>query len=69
MLIGEITEVTTNDFGLTKMAYVKPAADFSMLENVIIAKRKTTAVDGSDGNATNADLTNEVDEAAVEGDE
>ncbi|MCH7322238.1 rod shape-determining protein MreC [Solibacillus sp. MA9] len=69
MLIGEITEVTTDDFGLTKMAYVKPAADFSMLENVIIAKRKTTAVDGSDGNATNADLTNEVDEAAVEGDE
>ncbi|WP_274307583.1 rod shape-determining protein MreC [Solibacillus daqui] len=69
MLIGEITEVTTDDFGLTKMAYVKPAADFSMLENVIIAKRKTTAVDGSDGDATNADLTNEVDEAAVEGDE
>ena len=59
ILIGEITEVTTDDFGLTKMAYVKPAADFSMLENVIIAKRKTIAVDGSDGNATNADLTNE----------
>lgn len=69
VLIGEITEVTTDDFGLTKMAYVKPAADFSMLENVIIAKRKMTAVDGSDGNATNADLTNEVDEATVEGDE
>lgn len=59
ILIGEITEVTTDDFGLTKMAYVKPAADFSMLENVIIAKRKTIAVDGSDGGATNADLTNE----------
>lgn len=69
VLIGEITEVTTDDFGLTKMAYVKPAADFSMLENVIIAKRTTTAVDGSDGGATNADLTNEVDEAQVEGDE
>ena len=69
VLIGEITEVTTDDFGLTKMAYVKPAADFSMLENVVIAKRTTTAVDGSDGGATNADLTNEVDEAQVEGDE
>ena len=69
VLIGEITEVTTDDFGLTKMAYVKPAADFSMLENVVIAKRTTTAVDGSDGSATNADLTNEVDEAQVEGDE
>ncbi|ATP41273.1 rod shape-determining protein MreC [Solibacillus sp. R5-41] len=58
ILIGEVTEVTTDDFGLTKMAYVKPAADFSMLENVIIAKRKTITIDGSDGNATNGDLTN-----------
>lgn len=58
ILIGEITEITTDDFGLTKMAYVKPAADFSMLEHVIIAKRKTISVDGSDGNSTNDDLTN-----------
>ena len=52
ILIGEITEVTTDDFGLTKMAYVKPAADYSMLENVIIAKRKTITVDGLDGSDT-----------------
>lgn len=58
ILIGEITEVTTDDFGLTKMAYVKPAADFSMIEHVIIAKRKTISVDGSDGGSTNEDLTN-----------
>lgn len=58
ILIGEVTEVTTDDFGLTKMAYVKPAADFSLLENVIIAKRETIAIDGSDGNSTNKDLTN-----------
>ena len=58
ILIGEVTEVTTDDFGLTKMAYVKPAADFSMLENVIIAKRQTISVDGSDGDSTNNDLTN-----------
>jgi rod shape-determining protein MreC len=58
ILIGEVTEVTTDDFGLTKMAYVKPGADFSMLENVIIAKRTTIAIDGSDGSSTNEDLTN-----------
>jgi len=58
ILIGEITEVTTEDFGLTKMAYIKPAADFSMLEKVIIAKRSATVIDGSDGDGTDADLTN-----------
>ena len=56
--IGEITEITTDDFGLTKMAYIKPSADFSMLEEVIIAKRSATVIDGSDGDGTNADLTN-----------
>ncbi|MFJ7405096.1 MULTISPECIES: rod shape-determining protein MreC [unclassified Lysinibacillus] len=56
--IGEITEVSTDDFGLTKMAYVKPSADFSILENVVIAKRSVTVIDGSDGDATNGDLTN-----------
>lgn len=56
--IGEITEVSTDDFGLTKMAYVKPSADFSILEHVVIAKRTSTVIDGSDGKATNEDLTN-----------
>ncbi|MDM5249503.1 MULTISPECIES: rod shape-determining protein MreC [unclassified Lysinibacillus] len=56
--IGEITEVSTDDYGLTKMAYVKPSADFSILDHVIIAKRTSTVIDGSDGNATNKDLTN-----------
>ena len=58
ILIGDITELTTDDFGLTKMAHVKPAADFSMLENVIVAKRNTIAIDGLDGEGTNVDLTN-----------
>ena len=66
ILIGEVTEVTTEDFGLTKMAYVKPAAEFSMLENVIIAKREATAIDGSDGQGTNADLTNLPEEEGEE---
>lgn len=65
--IGEITEVTTDDFGLTKMAYVKPSADFSLLEEVIIAKRSITSIDGLDGEGTNKDLSNENTEP--EGDE
>ncbi|EON71410.1 rod shape-determining protein MreC [Lysinibacillus sphaericus] len=56
--IGEITEVSTDDFGLTKMAYVKPSADFSIIDHVVIAKRTTTVIDGSDGKATNEDLSN-----------
>jgi len=56
--IGEITEVSTDDFGLTKMAYVKPSANFSILDHVVIAKRTSTVIDGLDGNATNKDLTN-----------
>ena len=69
ILIGEVTEVTTDDFGLTKMAYVKPAADFSMLENVIIAKRETIAIDGADGDSTNNDLTNGSVSEEAEGEE
>ena len=57
ILIGEITEVSTDDFGLTKLAYIKPAADFSMLDHVIIAKRSITTVDGTDGDNTDEDLT------------
>ena len=67
ILIGEITEITTDDFGLTKMAYVKPAANFSLLENVTILKRTVTAVDGIDGDSTNQDITNGTTEE--EGDE
>lgn len=67
IVIGEVTEVSTDDHGLTKMAYVKPAADFSLIEEVMIAKRKMTVIDGLDGEGTNADLTNGSSE--VEGDE
>ena len=56
ILIGEVTEVTTDDYGLTKLAYVKPAASFSILDHVIISKRTITPVDGSDGENTEADL-------------
>ena len=40
------------------MAYVKPSADSSILEHVVIAQRTSTSIDGSDGNATNEDLSN-----------
>jgi len=49
ILIGEITEVTTDDFGLTKMAYIKPAAEFALLDHVMIAKRSMVTFDGTDG--------------------
>ncbi|MCZ2258412.1 rod shape-determining protein MreC [Sporosarcina sp. G11-34] len=50
--IGEVTEVSTDDYGLTKLAYIRPASDFSMLDHVIVAKRKSLSVDGADGNGT-----------------
>ncbi|WP_369792352.1 rod shape-determining protein MreC [Lysinibacillus sp. BF-4] len=66
LLIGEITEVSTDDYGLTQMAYVKPAANFALLDQVVIAKRKMTEIDGSDGGGTMKDLTHP---AEAEGDE
>lgn len=57
IIIGEVTEVTTDDYGLTKLAYVKPAASFSILDHVIVSKRTITNVDGTDGGNTDADLT------------
>lgn len=59
ILIGEVTKVTTDDFGLTKLAYVKPAADFQMIDHVVIAKRQAIQVSGSDGDATNKNLSSE----------
>ncbi len=53
VLIGEISKISTDDYGLTKLVYVKPAADFSMLDHVVIAKRQSISVNGSDGNNTN----------------
>lgn len=50
LLIGEITEVSTDDYGLTKLAYIRPAAKFSMLDHVIVAKRTSqTDENGTDG--------------------
>ena len=48
LIIGEITEITIDEFGLTQLAYVKPAADFTLLNHVMIADRETPEVDGED---------------------
>ncbi len=58
LLIGEVTEVSTDDYGLTKLAYIRPAADFSMLDHVIIAKRSLSPIEGMDGDGT-ADIEGE----------
>ncbi|WP_342511095.1 rod shape-determining protein MreC [Sporosarcina sp. FSL K6-1522] len=51
--IGEVTEVSTDDFGLTKLTYIRPAADFVMLDHVMVAKRQTRPfTEGSDGDNT-----------------
>lgn len=62
ILIGEVTKVSTDDFGLTKLAYVKPATDFQMLDHVIIAKRQATQINGSDGDSSNEKLDTKGDE-------
>ncbi len=55
ILIGTITEVTIDEFGLTKLAYVEPAANFSLLDHVIIADRVMEEVDGEDNGVTGDD--------------
>lgn len=52
IVIGEITEVAIDEFGLTKLAYIKPAADFSLLNHVVIADRVMPEVDGEDNGET-----------------
>ncbi|WP_318615182.1 rod shape-determining protein MreC [Sporosarcina sp. YIM B06819] len=52
LLIGEVTEISTDDYGLTKLAYIRPAAEFTMLDHVMIAKRTSVIVDGTDGDNT-----------------
>lgn len=59
ILIGEITEVTTDDFGLTKMAYIKPSAEFALLDHVMIAKRTIITDDGTDAESGDTDTEEE----------
>lgn len=52
LLIGEITEVSTDDYGLTKLVYIRPAAQFSMLDHVIVVSRQSETEEGTDGAGT-----------------
>lgn len=52
LIIGEITEITIDEFGLTQLAYVKPAADFTLLNHVMIADRDMPDAPGEDDGAT-----------------
>ena len=52
IVIGEITEITIDEFGLTQLVYVKPAADFTLLNHVVIADRVLPEVDGEDNGET-----------------
>jgi rod shape-determining protein MreC len=49
LLVGEVTEVVADNYGLTKTAYIKPAADFYEIQHVIIVERKMESVEGEEG--------------------
>ena len=53
LLIGEVTEVSTDDYGLTKLAYIRPAADFSMLiMSLLPSESSDRRLMGTDGDGT-----------------
>ncbi|MBP3038045.1 rod shape-determining protein MreC [Bacillaceae bacterium Marseille-Q3522] len=52
ILIGKIVDVVTAEYGLTKMAHVKPEADFYGIRNVIVAKKTTNGQVLSEDNNT-----------------
>ena len=52
LLIGEVKEVSTDDYGLTKLVYIEPAADFALLDHVVVTNRLMSTVDGTDGTAS-----------------
>ncbi|MGF9963345.1 rod shape-determining protein MreC [Bacillus rhizoplanae] len=45
LVIGQIVDVTSDEYGLTQTAYVKPAADLNDVDNVMVAKRVMPTVD------------------------
>ena len=53
LLIGEVTEVSTDDYGLTKLAYIRPAADFHDVGPCHDCETDIMySVDGTDGDGT-----------------
>jgi rod shape-determining protein MreC len=45
LIIGEVTEVVADEYGLTQMAYIKPAANFYDINQVMVVKRTLISAD------------------------
>ncbi|MDE5412446.1 rod shape-determining protein MreC [Alkalihalobacterium chitinilyticum] len=45
LIIGEIVQIEPDEYGLTKNAYIQPAADFYGLDYVIVIERTSTTLD------------------------
>ncbi|WP_044892906.1 rod shape-determining protein MreC [Bacillus alveayuensis] len=48
LLIGEVMKVEPDSYGLTKIAYVQPAADFYDIDRVMVVKREAPIIDLND---------------------
>ncbi|RBW71595.1 rod shape-determining protein MreC [Bacillus taeanensis] len=48
LIIGEVVEVKNDDYGLTKSAYVKPAANLYNIDHVMVVERKSQIVTEND---------------------
>jgi rod shape-determining protein MreC len=48
LIIGEVTEVKNDDYGLTKSAYVKPAANLYDIDHVMVVERISQIVNEDD---------------------
>ncbi|SER74695.1 rod shape-determining protein MreC [Gracilibacillus ureilyticus] len=59
--IGEVTEVTEGRYSLTKVAYVKPSADFESVHHVIVIDRGMITTEEAE--AAEEESTDEVDES------
>ncbi|MFE7063076.1 rod shape-determining protein MreC [Sutcliffiella sp. NPDC057660] len=63
LIIGEVTEVVPDEYGLTQMAYIKPAANFYDISQVMIVKRTLIS-----GDQEPVEESVEEEEATEEGD-
>lgn len=59
LLIGTIKEVTPDQYDLTKIAYVEPAANLKEVNEVIVVKRNLDVI--TDGNETNVNSEETLD--------
>lgn len=67
LMIGTIKEVTPDQYGLTKVAYVKPAANLHNISEVIVVDRQLEVVDDESDIESEADVTDSESEHDDEG--